>query len=486
MKTVLFFVANYMCFVMSQIPLNLTGWSTLSSASQTNCETIGGYRSTSQKISIYGGSGLTNRDTDAKYVYSPNSQSYDSTTTTLNSVSSAEQAVQMGDMLYYYDSSSSSIMEYDMSSDTVRVASDLSEDIVQDLPAMCFDDMDSSKLYVVGDNEIETCVIGSGTSTCSAVTDDALEMLIASACEVYNGTIYVFGGVDKDSNAKSETFACDASASSNGCVELDASAWVSVARGGIRSVRVPCFADNYVVLIGGRLDLDVASNAVDVFDLRTQTMYSHADWAMNEARKRFVAVYDPEEEQIFVFGGSIGASWSTCTDSVEVTKTGMEGLCYTSTPTFQPTQQPTYQPTAVPTQPPTQQPSAQPTNQPSAHPTDATDAPTANTNNPTPSPVVATNKPTRKPYTPHVKTEETAPNVYIFMIVVLVIICCIVVFCAWWFSKQDDDDDDESNEALATASCNKCGKAECQNDCGLECQNCKRTECDGNACLSQL
>merc|ERR1712154_642876 len=107
--------------------------------------------------------------------------------------------------------------------------------------------------------------------------------------------------------------------------------------------------------------------------METQTITQTAE--LNSARKEFVAVFYPIDEQIYAFGGeSNNQGGNQCYESFEVTAVASAGMCQTDDPTSDPTMEPTSMPSSNPT--------TNPTNVPSSNPT--TVSPTSNpTSNPT-------------------------------------------------------------------------------------------------------
>ena len=146
-------------------------------------------------------------------------------------------------------------------------------------------------------------------------------------------------------------------------------------RYGIRSIKITCaFQEvgeaDYIALIGGAYDLvGSPSGVVEVFDIATGLVMETE--TLQQPRDRFVAVWDPVAERIFVMGGHQSKEGACVADSefIEVT-TAAQGVCQTMTPTPLPTMMPTtMEPSMMPTMMPSDVPSANAVVQPSKAPT---------------------------------------------------------------------------------------------------------------------
>merc|ERR1711971_423349 len=127
---------------------------------------------------------------------------------------------------------------------------------------------------------------------------------------------------------------------------------------------------NYIALIGGASDkFGTPSNLVQVFNVEQQTVTEYEP--LSTARDYFFAVFNPDNERIYVFAGEQNNNPDCVDDAelVEVTR-GPQGICYTLSPTVSPTKFPTYTPTDIPSGVPSPNPTMEPT-APTAEPTAA-------------------------------------------------------------------------------------------------------------------
>ena len=200
----------------------------------------------------------------------------------------------------------------------------------------------------------------------------------------------------------------------------------------IRSVQIQCqfqgVSDiNYVALIGGSTTSSgVPSAMVEVFDVANQSVMEQQ--SLSTARDHFVAVFDPDSERIFVFGG-IQDFAQNCVDDAELIEatTGPLGICYT----FSPTADPTMEPTAVPTVEPTSEPTT-------ALPT--TGAPTM--------------EPTAVPSSAAKEDDSSRTVAVIFIVLGIVVIFLLMLFGDYYFKKQERENkraQEAQEEAVALA-----------------------------------
>jgi len=441
-------------------------WLAVGSGTGTaNCEAIGGFNTNSGNIKSYGGQA---DDTQVNELStSDETYSYTATSTTLSTAVQVPNIryASSGDVVYYV--SGSEIRGIDLSTDTDILYANRVSGFASSDPGVCVDP-DDGTIYTVGDTEIETCAnTGSPPSQCTSTSQQYLihkdynaglgvGELQAQACAVYNGELFVFGGLFSSEPGFSDSIWQCAPAVVDSC---DANVTtLSEARGAIRVVELAdCVDGKYVALIGGRtgtLASPVPSAVVEIFDLKNSRLATMA--SLPTGLVSFLSAYDPVHDQIFTVGG-ITDNAGTCTDQIYKTNTSAMGLCVTSQPSMDPTTEPTKEPTDSPTVHPTNTPTEEPT---TSDPTnDPTVVPTANpSTEPTtaapvdsPSPTDApTLKPTLKVYVPKREEQQTSALSYTTIVIVLVFICCIICCCFYWYDRNEcQEEEEEQKEAPA-------------------------------------
>ena len=93
---------------------------------------------------------------------------------------------------------------------------------------------------------------------------------------------------------------------------------MAIPRGGIRAVTVQCFDNQFVYLLGGEETAERPVSQVELFNLADQSLETSDAFAVT--RKNFVAVFDPDTEVIFAFGGSSNQLGDECHASYEYTE----------------------------------------------------------------------------------------------------------------------------------------------------------------------
>jgi len=191
------------------------------------------------------------------------------------------------------------------------------------------------------------------------------------------------------------------------------------------------------------------SGVTELFNMETQTITQTAEFS--NARKEFVAVFDPINEQILAFGGeSNNQGGNQCYESFEVTAVASAGMCQTDAPSTDPTIEPTSMPSSNPTTNPiTVSPTNNPTNVPSSNPIVTNNPSTAN-----PSSSPTTKAPTNKPevYDPETTSSGTPVGAYVFIFFLLAVVCCIIIICAFVYSKNEKEKERSYGDQMQTVS----------------------------------
>eukprot|EP01083_Nonionella_stella_P235522 828098_1 len=536
------------------VPIDVTTFAELNIVGNSkNCETIGGYNYATDKVHIYGGEDVKGGDDQAKYIFDPTNQVYDyenlTYLTTGNEITIDGDYTQRhgpnADNILYF-ASGTDIKGIDMNADTT--VDTYATKTTQTQPGLCMDDVNNI-LYSVGNKMIQACSLSkTSPPACigSATEQRELDKISGSACAFYGGFIYVFGGEHEEAGIIDDIWKCNplvADSCNNVATLVDR-------KKAINALIIECFTNNYVALMGGLRGLgtsptynSTATGLIEIYDLKTDTLLSRQNtWTMAQERTQFVTVFDPIDEAIFAFGGR-GNADPQCLTSVEFSAGGDMGICYTVTPTMDPTVEPTVNPTNNPSITPTNNPST-PTNNPSITPTNNPSTPTNNpsitptnnpsitptnnpsitpTNNPSTTPTISPTgnpsaspakspgiPPSAEPYKPQTGGFTTKPSSYGIIIVILVLICCIILCCVFWYSREEKDhvygimpqdaavvagtavpmaavvvtycDSCGKATPCSCGSCGKCGKSTCKNECGQKCNNCGKTECNGRTC----
>merc|ERR1719464_1942422 len=349
--------------VLSQITIDISGWNYVSDGS-VGCETeqIGGWDSAASTVQLFGGN--NSRDV---YVFDPDTATFTNDADALSSgivegIGATYAQATKGDYtdtIYYLNDTADSIIAVSLSSRSQTIFATLN---VSAYPpssktrSVCVDDV-TGTVYVAGDRIIETCT---ESNVCSATLSNDLADYDQTACEYYDGNVYVFGG--KNEGGSFDTvLRCDPIHGS--CAHIANLTMGS--RHGIRSLKISCSFQSAgeagsIALIGGADGSGDPSGVVEVLDIATGTVT--AVESLQQPRDRFVAVWDTESERVFVFGG-LSDRTGACVESsefVEVTSAA-QGVCQTMTPTANPTMVPT---SASPTVQPSMQPSEGPTSSP--------------------------------------------------------------------------------------------------------------------------
>eukprot|EP01084_Bolivina_argentea_P202158 345466_1 len=219
---------------------------------------------------------------------------------------------------------------------------------------------------------------------------------IASACQIYNGIIYIFGG--RNSNGLSSIESIHIGSGNDVYFYANTSKWntlsstLNTQRYGIGSTICKQIDTQYVYLIGG-YDPDgcgyCVGDTIDIFDMKSNKIISNHSISLNQQR------YSPSvscvNNHIYVLGGQ----WINNNNNMETVRNWeISNALYT----FSPTKSPTIIPTITPTKSPTLIPTITPTN-PTINPTIVTIIPTMTTTIPTALTYTPTVMPTLTPVT---------------------------------------------------------------------------------------